>query len=211
MLFNLRVVSFYLKTKPGSTVIPEHCPGKGMVRKGSCSRCKAQLCSQSQDITHLMERGCAWGSSGCVGWVCLALKAVSGAAEGRCPKEQIRTVLAQERAVWRISVALHMFTLAWDTSPLLASEMMWALSSFDILQSLWHGGFCYLRCLKICILALIQISSKRGFASGSVFQLNAFRLSQHPFMIDSYFSYLKKKNRKETKEEINHFLGFMGM
>lgn len=36
---------------------------------------------------------------------------------------------------------------------------------------------------------------------------NAFRLSQHPCMMEFYFSYLKKKK----KEEIRHLLGFMGM
>lgn len=59
-LLNLRPVSFYLKAKLGSALLPEHCLSKKVVGEGSSTQCKAQVCPWWQDIVCHVEGSCGW-------------------------------------------------------------------------------------------------------------------------------------------------------
>lgn len=91
----LRAVSFYLKAKPGSAVLPECCLGEKVVGKSSRSQCKGEVCPRCQDIACHVEGGHGWwGPKLCCMIVAaqecwLALKTASGTAKGRYTKERI--------------------------------------------------------------------------------------------------------------------------
>lgn len=58
-----RAASFYLKAKPSSTMLPEHCLGEKVAGEGSWSPCQAWVCPECQHTACHVGGGCGWWGS----------------------------------------------------------------------------------------------------------------------------------------------------